>query len=483
MAFNKLAIETNQSIAIYLSDKDIANFRLVCRVANYAIDADYNRFWSDLWKQQYDLPRVAHRDHTQTKREYQSRRETMPKTRFNGGLTRKEKLYLKTIKAIIIDADPVVDSSHQPTSRNIAALEHFVKETNLMEVIFSRAPKAIRNPKSKPKVDDQLLPLIQLVLSALSLRLEHGTVWSFDTSQRMCYMSSVAEPLFGGPGGTDVNVDWALHAVNFFRYHALRSEEATLHGPWKNLTKDNMGLGLPQLMKERLNNQNATIGHEWKGTYAYLLRHEVQKLRKQILGQGDYYQDKNIEAGEGAIQRLTLDFPSDAGSKWPKVFEKHLESLAFHHDRLGGHYPPPIGAPAPPTARMRRNRPASSATLGTSLQFQGEGYDDENFCCAGWINPLPSQNGIPGWKRMTMMKFFKNEQGLIDRDALWAYEGVVLPGDQIVVGRWWSPEGLDAESKLNQYSGPFILWNVDQLEAYKGEKLAAEQIETLGVAM
>lgn len=188
-----------------------------------------------------------------------------------------------------------------------------------MEVMFSRAPKATRGSNGPPKPGDELLPLIQLVLSSLSLRFEHAHCWSFDDSQRMCYMSTTTEPLFKGPHGTDVNLEWALHVINFFRYHALRSEEATLHGPWKELTESDNGLGLPQLMKQQVNNDEPVIGQQWQGTYgeslqfffifiansnlvAYLERHEIQKIREAVRGQGDYYQDKNIEAGEGAIQ-------------------------------------------------------------------------------------------------------------------------------------------------------------------------------------
>ena len=60
---------------------------------------------------------------------------------------------------------------------------------------------------------------------------------------------------------------------------------------------------------------------------------------------------------------------------------------------------------------------------------------------------------------MTMMKYFQDPTtGAIDQGALWAYEGVVLPGGQIMLGRWWSP----ADGLGNQmYSGPFILWCVD----------------------
>jgi len=39
-----------------------------------------------------------------------------------------------------------------------------------------------------------------------------------------------------------------------------------------------------------------------------------------------------------------------------------------------------------------------------------------------------------------MMKYFIDENGVWDDEALWAYEGVVLPGGQIILGRWWSPE-------------------------------------------
>ena len=66
---------------------------------------------------------------------------------------------------------------------------------------------------------------------------------------------------------------------------------------------------------------------------------------------------------------------------------------------------------------------------------------------------------------MTMMKYFINSDGDLDMDALWAYEGVVLPGNQIIVGRWWSPE--HHLNLANIYSGPFILWNTDCGEAFK----------------
>lgn len=387
-----------------------------------------------------------------------------------------------------------------------------------MEVIFSRAPKAVRF--GAPKSGDELLPLVQLVLSALSLRLEHRTVWSFDMSQRLSYMPVTAEPLFRGRGGTDVNLDWALHVINFFRYHALRDEEATLYAPWKDLTEDNSGLGLPQLMKQRLNNDgSAVVGQEWQGTYgeslqplllfsmlisdsqpiliALISRRSASPPRAKMAttrtrtsmaakaatttpSRYDIFSLFSLEHLLIFSQRLKINFPARPKYAWPQVFENHLQSVTFHRDRLSG-----LVMPAPRGTRQAQHSamPADTPIFpwGSSRRFEGMGYDEENFFGSGWINPLPAQFGVPGFKRMTMMKFFKDENGLIDIDALWAYEGVVLPGDQIIVGRWWAPEGLDRESKKNMYSGPFILWNVDGLEAHKKEKKLAEQIERLGL--
>ncbi|KAE9976183.1 hypothetical protein EG328_002735 [Venturia inaequalis] len=475
MAFNNCPIEVNQMIALELSDKDVASFRLVCRASNDAVDSDFNRFWFLRWRQLFDDPNGAQPgDHAETKKEYQARMSKMPKTiQFNTGLTKKEKSYLEAIKDIIIEAEPEVGDDYKISGRNITALEHFVKSTNIMDVIFTRAPKSARFGISQP--GDELIHLVQLVLSALALRIEHRTVWSFDVSQRMAYMSMLAEPLFKGPSGTDVNIDWALHVVNFFRYHALRSEEGTLHGPWMDLTEQNDGLGLPQLMKAGLSNLGpASIGQNWKGTYAFLDRGEVRQIRNSTRGQGRLFQDKNIENGEGAIQRLKLEFPPTAKFNWPQLFEKHLDSVGFHHDRLDRL----SGLNLPRVTRAQHSRMQAygpqTLTYTKSRRFDGIGYDDEDFYGSGWINPLPAQHGIPGFKRMTMMKFFQDENGLVDANALWAYEGVVLPGDQIIVGRWWSPEGLDRESRQNVYSGPFILWNVDSLVQHKKDQQGEE---------
>ena len=43
--------------------------------------------------------------------------------------------------------------------------------------------------------------------------------------------------------------------------------------------------------------------------------------------------------------------------------------------------------------------------------------------------------------------------------SCWCYEGVVLPGGMIMVGRWWSP--VDASEDM-ECVGPFIFWHVEE---------------------
>jgi hypothetical protein len=53
---------------------------------------------------------------------------------------------------------------------------------------------------------------------------------------------------------------------------------------------------------------------------------------------------------------------------------------------------------------------------------------------------------------MTMMKYYIDDGGEIDMEALWAYEGVVLPGGRIILGRWWSPDDGENNDEVSSYA-------------------------------
>jgi hypothetical protein len=161
---------------------------------------------------------------------------------------------------------------------------------------------------------------------------------------------------------------------------------------------------------------------------------ELHSLRALIdSGSGDYVDTTNFQV----VKFYRTEKPS---IKWPPKFERVLNT----------HWYSPL---APPT---RSNPPPR-------FYFEGVGFDDEKFYMAGFTYPLPAQQGVPGWHRIVMMKYFMDEDtGSYEHDALWAYEGIILPGGQLIVGRWWAPEDpVDAATHDNVYSGPFIFWNID----------------------
>lgn len=270
--------------------------------------------------------------------------------------------------------------------------------------------------------------------------------FGFPDSQSAVYSCGFSHPLIGGIDDRTINMDLLLHNVNFWKYHMIREAEATLFQSFSELDDDER----PRWWSTQLTQARQPLGRHWKGSYAYLSLKEVQALRQG--GSDDQIQD--CFAGEDdafAFQDMRLDaVEDDQPFPWPLLFEHHLKSLKepTNHART----------------RAQRRSTATSEDCATpskavSFRFNGEGDDtSESFLATGWMNPLPPQQGIPGWQRVTMMKYFADEDtGSIDREALWAYEGVVLPGGQIMLGRWWSVTDTDKE----MYSGPFILWCVD----------------------
>lgn len=278
--------------------------------------------------------------------------------------------------------------------------------------------------------------------------------YSFPDSQLTVYSPASEQPIFGGCHGLDVNVEFVLHNVNFWKYHMVRQVEGTLFDALDELDL----FERPRWWSSQPAQGVRALGKRWKGSYAYLDREELDELLHYGHdAENDQIQDKFAGEDENfSFQDMKLELvdPNERKVPWPEAFERHLHALT-----------PP--APTTPTNRAKTRAQKRSATPDCiidakplSFHFTGSGQDTtEQFFASGWLNPLPPQHGVPGWQRMTMMKYFDNDDGSIDTEALWAYEGVVLPGGQIVLGRWWSPSAGERGEAM--YSGPFVLWCVD----------------------
>lgn len=223
----------------------------------------------------------------------------------------------------------------------------------------------------------------------------------------------------------------------------------------------------------------------------------MRAIRKGKTGE-DVFTD--VVEYEDGFKTLDLDFTVTNCEPWPGLFEEHLhgvpsasllisldETLAFEKRQaptallISPPYTPgslitpvsllsapsitPLSYPSLP-ANSQPFKPAIREAKAASdyLQFSGTGVDREPFHCAGILHAIPPQEDIPGWQRITMMQRDSDATApgvgmAIDSltNDCWAYEGVVLPGGMMMLGRWWSPleEGPERLS-----TGPFIFWNV-----------------------
>jgi hypothetical protein len=357
-------------------------------------------------------------------------------------------------------------------------LHDLIEQTSLLcanwteaMVVQSSGAKGRKRKVPQPSNALRKLETIRLCLAAMQFHEdfpcsrkshEHPNMDQFWVDQKFAYATAAQQPLVFIPSLT-VNVSWIAHVVNFFSWYTHGDE--TLNGRYWDHFNALLQHERPRLWTEPL---DATIAHPeklgrmWKGTYSYVERDQIVALRQSNANPGIYkYPDRNID-NDHPIQTMKMWVPGyhpDAPSehsymKYFSAFEPHLNSFTKLRQ---------------PQCSARANAAVKNA-LDATYGYEGIGYDDEDFYATGFITPLPPQNGIPGFQRMTMMKYFSHG-GSVDWGALWAYEGVILPGGQIIIGRWWAPEGLSEE---RQYSGPFILWCVD--EAYTEEEKSVSLI-------
>lgn len=139
---------------------------------------------------------------------------------------------------------------------------------------------------------------------------------------------------------------------------------------------------------------------------------------------------------------MELSFTDGKELHWPKEFEDRLQSQR-----------PTMG---PQTRAQRR----ATKRPDVAIRVQGGGIDaGDEFFASGWLNPLAPQQSIPGWQRITFMKHFNPDLLHMHNDELWAYEGVVVPGGRLIVGRWWWASGEPTDHNYVSES-PFASRNI-----------------------
>ena len=152
------------------------------------------------------------------------------------------------------------------------------------------------------------------------------------------------------------------------------------------------------------------------------------------------------------LQTMELNFDLSRPIDFPEDWEKNIGSILPFLNSLNPHI-------SDPTARNPKtgDRLSSSKSKTHHLNFEGSGFDRDHFHCVGRLHALHPQYRIPGWQHITLFKYALDMHGFVDAGSCWAYEGIVLPGRQMILGRWWSPFHTEDDDAI---CGPFIFWNV-----------------------
>lgn len=167
-----------------------------------------------------------------------------------------------------------------------------------------RAPDArTRSEKGEKNEINPILASVKIICSSLLLEydcLKHQKhhVFAIEEIQRAVYAVTNKAPIYEGLDYTDVNMEWVMKCLDFFRYHMMTQEMGALGDAMDDLSV----LQKPTAWQQSLKNGAVPLSRHWKGTYSFLDAKEQRKLR--ALPDDDdrdtYFIDKNID--EGKIQ-------------------------------------------------------------------------------------------------------------------------------------------------------------------------------------
>ncbi|TGO20327.1 hypothetical protein BPAE_0309g00040 [Botrytis paeoniae] len=303
--------------------------------------------------------------------------------------------------------------------------------------------------------------LIQLCLTFISWdpRYCTNTISQFDLSQLEVYAPPARQPLFLGKWKGDLNVRWCLHVANFFKFHLKAGKgEGLLAHAYAELEQSQ----LPQPWLGRLKSGTQKLGSHWKGAYFYVNPDELARMRQAGEETDDGPYSDELDGGE-SFQDISLFFNDQIFGKqhWPKSWETILHSDPFSN---AAPEPTPQRRASRRATRSKKDfkKPKENPKPGVEY-FYGSSHD--SFSTAhfyGAVHGIPPQHGIPGFQRITIMKFFPDQNGFHDPGQSWGYEGCVLPGGRIIVGRWFDAQ---SHSSRDVMSGPFVFWNTDESDA------------------
>ncbi|KAJ8069790.1 hypothetical protein OCU04_000206 [Sclerotinia nivalis] len=487
----KIPTEVHQNIARFLpSDADITRYSRVCRKTYSAIS---DSVWRYRFLEKFDavpnlslpLLREKYKFRCATTRLYT--KFDLNEYKYLGNsvikqIEQAQEKVLDMLQNLIIESDAhrgYDDNGDKViVSRNLDYIRNYVSFVSgtphtgdIIDIIDSIAKtknnwglKAICSVDGDADTNTRVL-LIQLCLTSISWdpRYCTNTISQFDLSQLEVYASPARQPLFLGRWKGDLNVRWCLHVANFFKFHLKAGKgEGLLAHAYADLHQSQ----LPQPWLGRLKSGTQQLGSHWKGAYFYIDADELARLRQAEEDTDDGPYSDELDSGE-SFQDISLFFNDQKFSErnWPKSWGNILQSDPFSNTvPESAHRHGARRNTRSNRSRSDHKKPKENPNPGVKY-FYGSSRDSVSTAhLYGAVHGIPLQHGIPGFQRITIIKFFPDKNGDYDRGQSWGYEGCVLPGGRIIVGRWF--DAL-SNSHRDVMSGPFVFWNVDESDAHE----------------
>ncbi|KAG4429859.1 hypothetical protein IFR05_014659 [Cadophora sp. M221] len=466
--FKSIPIEIHQYIALFLpEDNDVRKYGLLCKKTNSSIT---NSVWRKRFSMFFDdVAGLSPKDAMEKYafRKYISKQWTCFDLNKHGGLITKvireiqgryQLDILNAFRGLLLEskASTVKNPSHgyiKVEGKNLEFIQKLLEgsEVDIIDSVFNTSfDKDTNDSFSLNKVvtandKNTLIYVIQLMLTPFSLNpdLCKSKVGHFDISQYQAYSTAKLQPVFTGLYKQVVNIRWLLHVVNFFKFHLKSKGEGLLVHEYKTLARDEF----PQFWTGHIKGGTQPLARHWKGVHMYMEENTLASLRGWD-GQKSVVHTDSLDGNESFED---MDFFFDTANKptsyvWPQKFEAILGSNPFEDPNQ--------------QRRAKREKVVMESTPGVK-QFWGSCRGSRSGHVYGRVHALTTQQGFHGFQRLTMMKYYTkqdaNGHDIYDPFQAWCYEGCVLPGGRIIVGRWWSALGDPNSSATN--SGPFLWWN------------------------
>ncbi|KAI9924026.1 hypothetical protein ASPWEDRAFT_23360 [Aspergillus wentii DTO 134E9] len=427
--FARLPTEVIQYIAYLLpSDDDVAKFSSACTFLAAKVLPSESSIWRGRFGDKYDIPRG--RCSTDLKIEYQIRAIVLSqKISFKYGEKEEQMIWLEVIRDMLLESG--ICENEQLSSKTFKKIREVLSGAD-----FLNRPVSGYGRK-EPRSPSDLFCAVQLCLTDLAL--DPSMVFrclrtDYDIRIVYSYHADIIESLVSIEKLNMANI---LHIRNFWLRHFLNPDEATFCDSFTKLPECHRPKTRKNLAEK---STKLTCIHPYPGTLSCL------ETRQTCA---------DLDSHWTQVEPMSLQIKINQDPQnWPPLFDSIISIRSADSNR----------------------------TYFRGIQ-KTYGIDDEPAnLVRGFTEPIPEpQGGFPGWTRICFaiydadreqLPLIVNEGNDQENDTPWlpdeewppfdlafefnwihGYEGVLLPGGRIMMGRWIDMIETTAR-------GPFIFWDL-----------------------